>query len=104
MAADGSSDQPASFSSVVCGGSDFDRHSGRDSFQSVWLHHLNLPITKTEQVVNMLRPALELPIGYPQSTVRLSGTSPEGPLSVSSTRLPRHFKQPDDTTRRCLVC
>jgi len=46
----------------------------------------------------MLRPALELPIGYPQSTVSLSGTSPEGTLSVSSTRLPRHFNQPGDTT------
>src|ERR1700757_4434993 len=53
-----------------------------NSFQSVWLRHLNLPITKPEQVVNMLRPALELPIGYPQSTVSLSGTSPEGTLSV----------------------
>lgn len=69
-----------------------------DSSQSVWLHHLNLPITKPEQVVNMLRPALELPIGYPRSTVSLSGTSPEGTLSVSSTRLPHHFNQPGDTT------
>lgn len=46
----------------------------------------------------MLRPALELAIGYPQSIISPSATSPEGTLSVSSTRLPRYFNQPGGTT------
>lgn len=69
-----------------------------DSSQSVWLHRPNLPKTKTEQVVNILRPALELAISYPQSIIGLSATSPEGTLSVSPTRLPRYFNQPGDTS------
>jgi hypothetical protein len=97
MAADGSSDQFHTY--AVCGALRFRQDTlVDDSFQSVWSHPLNLPITKTEQVVNVLRSALELPIGYPQSIVSLSRTSPEGTQSVSSTRLPRHLNQPGDTT------